>query len=217
MNWGVSTLRRLAFGVRFFDYDLDGDQDLFVANGHVDDNAPALNQGSLYAQPDQLFENRDGKFVEILEPWHRPDGLPTRVGRALATGDIDFDGDLDVLVVNNNGPATLLENRTPRGTPRIGLALVGAGTSNRDAYGARVKVTAAGKTQFFEVRAGSSYLATNDPRLFIGCPGASTAEVVIAWPDGTTTTHPDLEVGSLYSIRQGQGVSERREFRSDGP
>ena len=214
---GVSTLRRLAFGVRFFDYDLDGDQDLFVANGHVDDNAPALNQGSLYAQPDQLFENRDGKFVEILEPWHRPDGLPTRVGRALATGDIDFDGDLDVLVVNNNGPATLLENRTPRGTPRIGLALVGTGTSNRDAYGARVKVTAAGKTQFFEVRAGSSYLATNDPRLFIGCPGASTAEVVIAWPDGTTTTHPDLEVGSLYSIRQGQGVSERREFRSDGP
>jgi len=216
---GAVSLPFLGFGVRFFDHDLDGDLDLYVANGHVFDNAAEMRQGSLHAQADQLFENRGGKFVDVLAPAVAAGAVPALVGRAAASGDIDDDGDLDLLVVNNGGPAMLLENRASRDPPRLGLRLEGTPPSNRDAYGAKVTIESSGTggapplRQVFEVRAGSSYLASHDPRIVAAVPGAESARVAIRWPSGRTETLEAVPAGAYHHIVEGEGIRASRPFR----
>ncbi len=210
---GSTTLPFLAFGVRFLDFDLDADLDLFVANGHVFDNARELRQGSKWAQEDQLFENRSGRFVEVLAPAIAAGAIPIRVGRAAASGDFDSDGDLDLLVVNNGDTAVLLENRTSAAPPRLGLRLEGVPPSNRDAYGAKVTVEAAGRKQVFEVRAGSSYLSSHDPRLIVAIPGAASARVTIRWPSGRVETLEAVAAGGYHHIVEGDGIRGTTPFR----
>ena len=205
---GASTLPKVGFGVRFLDYELDGDLDLIVTNGHIVDNVSEIREGSEFAQPDMLFENQAGRFREVCAGC-----LPRLVGRGLATADIDGDGDEDVLIINNNDEARLLENRSELVGTAVGLRLEGAmGASNRDAYGARVSWSVGGEQRVREVHAAASYCATNDPRLLLAVPSDTELQrVTIRWPNGSTETL-DLPPGSYHHVVQGQGVRARTEF-----
>jgi hypothetical protein len=199
----------VGFGVRFLDFDTDADLDLFVANGHIMDTVGLVRQGGRFAQDAQLFENDGSRFREV-----RPGALARRVGRALATADVDGDGDLDVLITNNGDAPALLRNDAPRRGDAIGLRLEGAPPrSNRDAYGSRVVWEAFGARHVREVRAGGSYLASHDPRLLLAVdPGTPRTAVGIRWPDGAEETH-DLTPGAYHHVRQGAGVVGRTPFR----
>ena len=131
--------------------------------------------------------------------------LLERSSRGAAFGDYDNDGDIDVLVVNLDDRPTLLRNDTPAVNHWLTLQLVGA-KSNRDAIGARVRVTAGDRTQSTEIRAGGSYLSNNDRRAHFGLGAATRARVQIQWPSGLVEPAADLQADRLYVAREGQGV-----------
>jgi len=183
------TLLPLGFGVAFLDHDLDGDPDLYIANGHVQDNIEKLRAGSgqTFAQPHLLLDNEGGRYRDVSATagsWFRQ----ARVGRGVALGDFDEDGDEDLFVVNAGGSGALLENRTPRAGGWIALKLRGT-RSNRDGYGARVAVIAtdapgAERTRFFEVRSARSYASACDPRVRMGFGPRPPRSIraLVRWP-----------------------------------
>ena len=190
----------LGFGTGFFDYDNDGDLDLFVANGHVYDNVKKVDRAAEYAQRNQLLENVGaGAFVDRgdLGP-----GLAlVQVSRGSAFGDIDGDGDLDIAVNNSNDRPALLRNDAVGGGGWLGLRLQGA-ASNRDAIGARVELTTGGRTLVREVRRNASYLSSHDPRVIFGLGHAEVAErVEIRWPSGVVQVVEGLP-GRQYVVIQ---------------
>jgi hypothetical protein len=200
------TYLSLGWGTFFFDADLDGDLDLFVANGHLYEQAPILNPQDRFQQPNQLFRNDgDGRFTDISTD-AGPGLLQAAVSRGLAVGDVDNDGDLDVYVANHHGPGQLLVNETSRGGRHsLHLALVG-GPSNRDAVGSRVTVEAGDLRLVRQVTAGGSYLSHADRRLLIGIGPASKANVEIVWPSGTVQKLADLPADKLLQIQEGRPV-----------
>ena len=174
---------RVGFGVELFDADLDGDLDLYIANGHILDNARQIRATSSFAQPDQLFEGDGDRFSPVAAPgeWFAQE----RVGRAVAAGDLDGDGDQDLLITGCNQEAAVLFNRI--GDDRRALVLDLRLPSGRPAVGARVAVRDdRGTLQIEEVRAGGSYLSQGGPLLVFGLPdGASVEGLRVRWPDGT--------------------------------
>ncbi len=207
LGLGSTTLPWVGFGVRFLDFERDGDLDIFVTNGHVMDNVVEIHQWGEFAQQDMLFENDGASFTERC-----PGCWPIGVGRGLATADIDDDGDLDMMVTNNDGAVFLLDNVAEKRGEAIGLKLSGRGDSNPDAYGARVSWSFADRPQLREVRAGSSYLSSSDPRLLLPvASGQGTTSVSIRWPDGSMEGH-ELDPGSYHTIVQGEGVQARAPF-----
>jgi hypothetical protein len=195
--------------VAFLDFDNDAQLDLAIANGHVLDNAPAFRSGATYAQRKLLFRNTTSRrFAEV----GRTTGAPfsaLKVGRGLAAGDIDNDGDLDLLVTNNGQSAELLRNDGGNRAHALLLRLVGP-PGNRDAIGARVRVTTGARTQTRDVKAGSSYLSQNDVRVHVGLGAAARAERVdVRWPDGRTETLRNVDADQLITIRQGEGLVGR--------
>ncbi len=177
------SLEWLAFGVDLADLDQDGDLDILVANGHILDNAPEFNEASTFAQRNQLYENLGGaSFREVPDS-----GLDTvRVSRGLVSGDLDGDGDLDVVIVNSADRAEIWRNG---GDPNVGgwlfVDLRGAG-GNRHGIGARVAIEVAGSTQMREVRTGSSYLSQSPITLHFGLGGRPMAggALSVTWPSG---------------------------------
>jgi hypothetical protein len=171
----------LGFGTGFLDADLDGDLDIFVANGHVYDNVERIDPAASYAQRSQLFLNQGkGRFTEAKDPGP---GLEPRVSRGAAFGDWDNDGDPDIALNNSGGWAALLRNE---GTPShwLGLELRGR-QSNRDGVGAQVRVKAGEQEQWRQVRGGGSYLSAHDLRLLFGLGSLALAEEVeVRWPKG---------------------------------
>jgi hypothetical protein len=184
---GPVSLPFVGFGLRFFDVDLDGDEDVVVVNGHVIDNIELYKSGQRFEQPSHLFLNDGaGRFrlagAEAGSWFGR-----RRVGRAVATLDVDDDGDLDLVVAENDGRASLLENRMGAGRSWLGVRLVGAG-ANTAAIGARVRVTAGGRVQMREQRGTCSYGSFVDLRIHFGLADADVADLVeVRWPTGATT------------------------------
>jgi len=190
---GMPGRRFTGFGTLLFDYDNDGWLDLFVANGAVQ-----LPLG----QPNQLFRNSGkGSFVETIAE-AGPEFPLLEVSRGVAAGDVDNDGDTDLLVTNNNGPARLLLNQVGNRNHWIGLRLVGK--SGRDLLGAQVEiVTATNDVLRRRVRTDGSYLSGNDPRVLVGLGQATKVKVVrVRWPDGTKDEWKDQPVDRYLTLKQ---------------
>ena len=191
----------LSWGTIFVDYDNDGDRDIFVASGHLDDNVH-LFDNSTFDQPNQLYRNDgDRGFVEISDQ-AGPGFDPVRSSRGAIAGDYDNDGDLDIAVNNNDEEAGLLRN--DGGNQRNWLAVRTVGTvSNRDGVGAQISITAGGSRQVGEVRSGESYISQNDPRVFFGLGNAIEVELVeVRWPSGRMQRLEGVAVNQVLTVQE---------------
>jgi enediyne biosynthesis protein E4 len=200
---GPATLLTLAFGCFFFDYNLDGRPDIYVANGHVEDHINLVQKRVTYAQPAHLFENLgQGRFTDVA-PRMGKDFIAPRVARGAAYGDIDNDGDLDVLITTSGGPAVLLRNDGGNANNWIALDLKGTG-SNRDGIGAVVRLKAGDSRQVQMVKSGGSYCSQSQLRLTFGLGKAGRVdEAEIIWPSGRKQVLKNLPVNRLLRIEEG--------------
>lgn len=193
--------RRLTFGVAFLDANGDGWPDFLALNGHVDDLIEESGTDTAYAQRPLMLMNRQGRFTDVTDAAGEALQLKV-VGRGMAIGDYDNDGRPDVLVAVNAGPGRLWRNQSTIAS-WVGFRLVGT-ESNRDGYGAEVRLTAGGLTQRRWIRSGGSYLAASDPRALFGL-GSSTKidNVEIRWPSGTIDRYADVEPLAYYRAVEG--------------
>jgi hypothetical protein len=194
----------LSFGGGFFDYDNDGWLDLFIANGHVYPEVEIASPGTSYKQINSLFHNDGkGKFVDVTRA--AGNGFARRyAGRGVAFADFDNDGNMDLVVANNNDPPLLLRNRGGTGNHFLNFKLVGT-KSNRDATGARVRVRAGVTSQIREIIAGGSYLSHSDLRAHFGLGQISVADTVeVSWPSGLHQTFRDVAADRFYVIEEGK-------------
>jgi hypothetical protein len=208
-GFGPISIPFLGFGLKFADFDNDGWQDAVIVNGHVNPQVDTHAFGVAYAERPLLFRNLgNGKFAEVGERAGAALKLK-RVGRGLATGDFDNDGNVDLLVSNLDDSPELLRNLGASRGHWLRIKTVGT-RSNRDGFGARVEVTAGSLTQTSEVRANSSYLSASDPRLHFGLGAATRADrVVIHWPSGATDTLQDEKADQELLVEEGKGVVRR--------
>ena len=201
---GAASRKTLGFGCLFFDADLDGHLDLLAVNGHIDDSVRNLARGPAYAQPPHLFlNNGQGRFRDISTEVGSGFRAP-KVGRGLALGDFDRDGDLDVLLTTNGGPAYLYRNDVGNGHRSIRFQLEGR-VSNRDAIGAVVEVEDAAGWQMRRIRSGSSYLSSSMRAATFGVGLQKMVKrVVVRWPNGRVDEFPGLATGATYHCIEGQ-------------
>ena len=200
---GAASFVELGWGAGFFDADNDGDEDLFVANGHVYPAVDGHGVGSSYAQRNQLFENEGGLFRDVSG--NSGSGFAVAASsRGSAFADFDDDGDLDLIVVNQDSRPTLLRNDGGNRGNWLIVKLVQGG-QNTQAVGARVAAVAGGIEQIREVRAGTGYLSQDDTRLHFGLGPARTVDALeIRWPDGEMEVVKDLEVNRLIEVTRGR-------------
>jgi hypothetical protein len=207
-----ASLPLVGWGTKFFDYDNDGWVDLFVANGHV---YPQLED---YRQRKLLHRNnRDGTFAEQPVPPGSP-LAEKRAARGTAFGDLDNDGDVDLVVGDLDGPPQVLRNDGGGGGGNaVLLRLVGA-KANRDAVGARVKIVAGDLVQLDEVRSGGSYISQSDLRLHFGL-GARTKvdSIEVRWPGGAVERVAGAPANKVLTVREGQGLVEQKDFNRGAP
>jgi enediyne biosynthesis protein E4 len=211
---GAASRSTLGFGCAFFDANLDGWLDLAVANGHIDETVRNIRGNVGYAQPPQFFLNDgSGKFRDVAAELGGGFATPI-VGRGLAYGDFDRDGDLDLLITTNNGPAYLYRNDLTDGNRSIRFRLVGT-KSNRDAIGAMVRIFLnageghGAQSQSRMVRAGSSYLSQSELPVTFGVGKSEKIErVTIEWPSGGNEEYRELATGKSYEIIESKGITK---------
>lgn len=205
---GAASRNTLGFGCVFFDVDLDGLEDIAIANGHIDETVRNIRGNVGYAQPAQLFLNQGGgRFRDIAGQIGGEYDKP-KVGRGLAVADFDRDGDLDVLLTTNNGGAFLYRNDLDNGNRSIRFRLVGT-QSNRDAIGATVRIHTQGQQQTRMVRSGSSYLSQSELPVTFGAGKREEIErVVVEWPSGRTEEHKNLKTGKSFQLIEHKGITE---------
>jgi hypothetical protein len=209
---GSESRQALSFGLFFFDYDLDGREDLLQTNGHVENEINVVQPSQHYEQPTQLFWNCGPKCARNFE--HVPLaqtgdlGMPI-VGRGAAYGDIDQDGDLDVVIAQVNRPPLVLRNDQALGHHWLRVKVQGTGL-NRDAIGARVDLTAGGVAQTRVVMPARSYLAQMELPVTFGLAAATQVDrVQITWPDGTTRSLTNLPVDQMVVVAPPDQGSKR--------
>jgi hypothetical protein len=204
---GLASKNSLGFGCAFLDANLDGWLDLGVANGHIDETVRNIHGNVGYAQPPFLFLNLgNGKFRDVASDIGGRFDQP-KVGRGLAYADFDRDGDFDLLLTTNNGPAYLYRNDQLSGNHSIRFRLVGT-KSNRDGIGATVRIVSGGFSQSRMVKSGSSYLSQSELPVTFGLEKRDRVErVVIAWPSGRTEEFTYLAAGRSYECTEGKGIS----------
>jgi hypothetical protein len=209
---GLPSQNTLGFGCVFLDADLNGSQDLIVANGHIDETVRNIRGNVGYAQPPQLFlNNGQGQFRDVAAAVGAGFDQP-KVGRGLAYGDFDRDGDLDLLMTTNNGPAYLYRNDQLAGNHSIRFALVGT-QSNRDAIGANVRIEYQGASQSRMVKSGSSYLSQSELPVTFGLGQHDRiSRVVIQWPNGRVEDYKELAAGRTYVCMEGKGITPQNRF-----
>jgi hypothetical protein len=207
---GRASLLSLSFGLFFFDYDLDGQDDLFVANGHIEPDIARIQPQVTFAQTPQMFHNQGkGQFAEVSG---RMGFTKKFVARGAAYADIDNDGWLDILLTTNGGPAYLYRNRG--GNPGNGIRIRTVGTrSNRDGIGAVVRVRS-GKNQGWQtVRSGSSYCSSSELILTFGLGKATQADSVeITWPSGQKDILKNLAANKTYTVQEGGKILASKPF-----
>jgi hypothetical protein len=203
---GRESLLSLTFGAFFFDYDLDGFLDIFIANGHLEEDINRVQPNVTYAQSPQLFRNSGAGRFELANSRVGKDLGRPLVARGAAYADYDRDGDLDIVLTTNNGPAYLYRNDGGNGNNYLRLNLAGS-DSNRGAIGAAVTiVTAAGK-QSGAVHSGSSYCSQSELPLTFGLGSELLAKrIEVRWPSGKAQSFDDVEANRSLVISESMGL-----------
>ncbi len=206
---GRTSFHFVGFGTGFFDRDNDGDLDLLVANGHVYPQIERAGSGTTYAQPNQLLDNRGGRF-ELLLPSDGDSLGSAKVSRGSAIADYDNDGDLDILVTNLDDRPTLLRNDVGNRHNWLGVELVGR-KSNRSGIGARLYLAAGGEVQVRDIISGSSFLSSEDPRAHFGLGRIETVDSLqVRWPSGVVQLLKNLRINQYLVVEEDGTESGRR-------
>jgi hypothetical protein len=207
---GRASKLTLGFGCFFFDADLDGLLDLLVVNGHIDPSVTKTDARVHYAEPPHLFHNKGGRKLLDVAASAGPGFAAPKIGRGAAFADIDLDGDLDVLITTNGGPAHLYQNEVVSGHRGLRIALRGV-TSNRDGIGARVRAKAGAMPLTRLVRTGSSYLSQSELPVTLGAGRLPRLDgVIVEWPSGRRDVLRALDAGRYYEVTEGKGVTLSR-------
>jgi enediyne biosynthesis protein E4 len=207
-NIAAVSMPLVRWGTKFFDYDNDGWGDLFVACGHVYPQLEHYHQRKLLHH-----NNRNGTFTEVAAQCGGP-LMEERAGRGVAFGDLDNDGDVDMVVNDLDGPPQVLRNDGGNANNSILIRTIGD-KSNRDGIGARVKVVAGDLTQIDEVRSGGSYISQSDMRLHFGLEKRTRIDLIeIRWPSGMVDKITGAAVNKILTVREGKGLVEQRDFKT---
>jgi hypothetical protein len=204
---GQASLLTLSFACFFFDYDLDGLADVYAANGHVSDDISTVQPKVKYAQPPHLFRNLGKKKFEAVATKMGPALQQAMVGRGAAYGDFDNDGDLDLLLMANNGPARLIRNDGGNQNNLLRIKTVGT-SSNRDGIGAKITLKLSDKEKLWNVvKTGSSYCSQSEVPVTFGLGKAEKVlSVEIHWPSGRTDTLSDVAANQFIVVQEGKGM-----------
>jgi hypothetical protein len=204
----------VTWGCAFLDFDNDGWKDIFIANGHVYPDIDGRGVGQTFHQPRLLYWNRrDKQFFDISED-AGPGVAARHSSRGVTVADFDNDGDLEIAVVNMHEGPSLLKNSGERGNSILIQAQVASG---RDAVGARLALTAGGRTQIDEVRSGGYYVSQGGFRIHFGLGNENKADLSVRWPDGKSESFRDLAAGTWVTLRQGAGVIRSEKLERKKP
>jgi len=202
------SLPYVGWGTKFFDYDNDGWVDLFVANGHVYPQIPTYRQRNLVHH-----NNRDGTFTEVAAQLGAP-FLEKGVARGAVFGDLDNDGDVDIVINNLDGAAQVLRNDGGNASNSVLIKTVGV-KSNRDGIGARLKVVSGDLAQVDEVRSADSYISQSDLRLHFGLEKKTKIDLIeVRWPSGTVDKITNINANKILTIKEGQGLISQKDFNN---